>query len=287
MPISLLPHRGILQVTGEDRCAFLQGLVTNDVTQATETRAIYAALLTAQGRYLHDFFILARGDALFIEGERPRLPDLAERLQRYRLRARVTVALLPDWQVGASWQAPQALLPAQAPQALLPAGLWHYPDPRMASLGLRFIGCPVPDFEDAGAAAYDLHRLQLGVPDGSRDLVAEKSLILENGLDALHAIDWTKGCYVGQELTARINYRGLLKKRLFPVRIEGEAPAPGTIIMAAGQEVGELRSHCGGHGLALLRLEIATQTEPVALVAGGATLMIAPVQGAADHARPS
>jgi folate-binding protein YgfZ len=113
---------------------------------------------------------------------------------------------------------------------------------------------------DAGLAetdleTYDRLRLSLGVPDGSRDLVVEKSILLESGFDELNGVDWQKGCYVGQELTARTKYRGLVRKRLMPVRIEGPAPAPGAIVTADGREIGEMRSSRDGLALALLRIE--------------------------------
>ena len=102
---------------------------------------------------------------------------------------------------------------------------------------------------------YDALRLSLGVPDGSRDLPVEKALLLESGFDELHGVDWDKGCYMGQELTARTKYRGLVKRRLFPVRVDGPLPAPGTAIQRNGQEVGEIRSGSGDRALAMLRLD--------------------------------
>jgi hypothetical protein len=99
------------------------------------------------------------------------------------------------------------------------------------------------------------------VPDGSRDLIVEKALLLESGFDELHGVDWQKGCYMGQELTARTKYRGLVRKRLFPVKVEGPLPAPGSVIERDGQEVGEIRSGTGDRALALLRLEAVRAPE--------------------------
>jgi folate-binding protein YgfZ len=136
-------------------------------------------------------------------------------------------------------------------------------DPRLAALGARVI-LPHRQIRDALTAAgametdfaeYDRLRLSLGVPDGSRDLVLDKSILLEAGFDELNGVDWDKGCYIGQELTARTKYRGLIKKRLFPVRIDGPAPEPGAIVTLDGREAGEMRSSRDGLGLALLRLE--------------------------------
>jgi folate-binding protein YgfZ len=136
-------------------------------------------------------------------------------------------------------------------------------DPRLAALGAR---CVLPrerarsmlveaGLTETGAAAYDDLRLGLGVPDGSRDLVLEKSVLLEAGFDELNGVDWNKGCYIGQELTARTKYRGLIKRRLVPVAIDGPTPEPGTIVTAGGRDVGEMRSSRAGCGLALLRID--------------------------------
>ena len=110
-------------------------------------------------------------------------------------------------------------------------------------------------FGPADLADYDRLRISQGVPDGSRDLEVEKSILLENGFDELHGVDWDKGCFMGQELTARTHYRALIKKRLMPVAIDGPAPAPGTPVLAGGKEAGIMRSAVDGLGLALLRLE--------------------------------
>ena len=124
----------------------------------------------------------------------------------------------------------------------------------MTSISTRISGRSNPD-KTATEAAWDSHRLALGLPDGSRDMEAEKSVLLEAGFDELHGVSWTKGCYMGQELTARTKYRGLVKRRLVPVRITGAPPEPGTPILRAGTEVGTMRSAQDGMGLALLRLE--------------------------------
>jgi hypothetical protein len=129
-------------------------------------------------------------------------------------------------------------------------------------------------FAASDADAYDRHRLALGVPDGTRDLTPEKALPMESGFDELNGIDWQKGCYMGQELTARMKYRALVKKRLLPVAIEGGDVAPGTEITQNGSEAGEMLSAQGGRGLALLRLEAveAAKNNGADLKAGAARL---------------
>ena len=277
----VLEDRGILAVSGPDSRAFLQGLVSNDVEKVSPDRAVYAALLTAQGKYLHDFIMAAAGDAIWLDAEAARLADLKRRLSMYRLRAKVAIDDLPDLAVAAVFGdgAPAALgLPETAGAARAFGEGLAFVDPRLKALGARVIlprdrirgALAEAGLAEADFAAYDRHRLALGIPDGSRDLVLEKSILLESGFDELNGVDWQKGCYIGQELTARTKYRGLIKKRLFPVRIDGPSVASGTIVNLDGKEAGEMRSSRDGLALALLRLDAIETARP--LSAGSATI---------------
>ncbi|HZK91045.1 MAG TPA: folate-binding protein [Stellaceae bacterium] len=259
----VLQDRGVLAIGGPDRASFLQGLVSNDTTRISGGRAIYAALLTAQGKYLHDFMLAECGETIWLDGEAARRADLKRRLSMYRLRSKVTIDERPDLAVAAIIGGPIFDLPEEPGAARALDGGVAFTDPRLAALGTRVI---LPReginrvLRESGAAEtefaeYDRLRLSLGVPDGSRDLMLDKSILLEAGFDELNGVDWNKGCYIGQELTARTKYRGLVKKRLFPVRIGGPTPEPGAIVMLDGREAGEMRSSRGGIGLALLRLE--------------------------------
>lgn len=244
MSIALLPDRGVAEVSGPDRVAFLQGLVSNDVTKAAPGCAVWAALLTPQGKWLADFFIIATGQTLLLEAEAEAVPELVQRLSRYKLRARVALRdASAEWHVHAAWGAPPA------------AGEIVVPDPRLAEAGWRVLArAPLP--ADATAEDYDRHRLALGLPAGSRDMEREKSVLLEAGFDELNGVSWSKGCYMGQELTARTRYRGLVKRRLVPVAVSGPLPPRGAPVAdAAGAEVGEMRSGRDGLGLALLRID--------------------------------
>lgn len=242
--LALLPSRAVVEVAGPDRVSFLQGLVSNDVAAAAPGRAVWAALLTPQGKWLADFFVLSEGDRLLLDCEAAQAAMLVQRLSRYRLRSDVRVAPA-SLAVHAAWDALPDVLGADAVAA---------PDPRLAEAGWRVLS-PHPLPETATEAEWDLHRLRLGLPDGSRDLEADKTVLLEAGFDELDGVSWTKGCYMGQELTARTKYRGLLKRRLAPVRVDGMLPEPGTPVLRAGAEVGTMRSGRDGLGLALLRLE--------------------------------
>ncbi len=256
-----LPHRGVLSVAGEERRIFLQGLVSNDLNKVSGTQAQWSAFLTPQGKYLHEFFVVEQGDALLLEGEAARLNDLRKRLTMYKLRAKVTIAVVEDLTVHALLGDDLGLTEAGAAKPL--GGGMVFADPRLAAAGLRAL-LPRDDaaavlaaagFAPGDAAEYERLRLSLGLPDGSRDLIIEKSLLLENGFDELRGVDFQKGCYMGQELTARTKYRGLVKKRLMPVIIDGPTPEPGTPLMLNGADAGEMRSAAGNVGLALVRLE--------------------------------
>jgi folate-binding protein YgfZ len=235
-----LPARGVIEVAGEDRVAFLQGLVSNDVELVAPGRAIWTGLLTPQGKYLADFFILTDGATLLLDCERAQIRMLAPKLSRFRLRSKVTVTARDDLRVGAAWGGTS------------PSGTLVAPDPRLPEAGWRLISTsPLP--ANATPEDWDRHRLALGLPDGTRDLEVDKTVLLEAGFDELHGLSWTKGCYMGQELTARTKYRGLLKRRL--VQVEGDLPQAGTAILRDGTEVGTMRSSHDHIGLAVLRLD--------------------------------
>src|SRR5713101_3222313 len=209
----ILEDRGVLAVSGVDRRSFLQGLVSNDVEKLAPDRALYAALLTAQGKYLHDFIMAEEGEAIWFDAEAARLADLRRRLSIYRLRAKVALDERPELAVAAVFGdgalAALGLSGEPGTARQIEAGGIVLVDPRLSELGARAIlprdrlrpALVGVGLAEADFAAWDRHRLTLGIPDGSRDLVLDKSILLEAGFDELHGVDWQKGCYVGQELT--------------------------------------------------------------------------------------
>ena len=273
MPYAIVENRGLIAVRGEDTDPFLQGLISNDVTKVTAQQSGYAAFLTPQGKYLHDFFLYRTGEVLLIECEADRLADLKKRLSLYKLRAQVSVDdVSADWAVAVAWGdgAATAFGLDETPGAAKEtAGGSVCIDPRHGALGVRAVlpkDGAAQTMTDAGLVAgaladYDRARMALGIADGSRDMVVDKALLLENGFDELHGVDWQKGCYMGQELTARTRYRGLVKKRLLPVAIDGPVPEPGTPVMLDDREAGEMRSGADGIGLALMRLDALTKAD--------------------------
>ncbi len=262
---TFLPHRGLIAVAGADRFSFLQGLVSNDMRKVERGGVVWAALLTPQGKFLHDFFVFPLKGALFLECELVRRDDLLARLSRYKLRAKVELTADNTLVPGAAWGegAATALNLADNPDALLARdeGL-VYRDPRLPDAGVRWAlpqdtaetVLKTAELEASTPEAFDSHRLALGLPDGSRDMEIEKALLLESGFEELRGVDFQKGCYMGQELTARTHYRALIKKRLMPVTIDGIAPPPGTPLKVDGADAGEMKSAQGNRGLALVRL---------------------------------
>jgi folate-binding protein YgfZ len=242
--IATLEHRRVIAVDGEDRVSFLQGLVSQDMERAQPGAALWSALLTPQGKWLADFFVFSDGARLLLDVEAAQQEMIMARLSRFRLRARVTMTATP-FVVQVAWDGPAPAVPS----GLIAA------DPRLDAAGWRILTDP-PLAETAIAGEWDAHRIVLGLPDGSRDLEAEKTVLLEAGFDELNGISWTKGCYMGQELTARTRYRGLLKRRLVPVTIAGPPPPPGPSVMSGERDVGTMRSAAGAHGLAVLRLDV-------------------------------
>lgn len=259
------PHRALVAVRGEDRIGFLQGLVSNDMLKVQRGDAVWAAFLTPQGKFLHEFFAVPHADTVLLDCERARRADLVTRLSRYKLRAKVSIAEDDTLTPGVAWDdgASAAFKMSGAPSSVGSHGAGVvYADPRAAAMGLRWAlhadqvdGLEKLGFTRTTPDAYDALRFDVGVPDGSRDMEIEKALLLENGFEELHGVDFEKGCYIGQELTARTHYRALIKKRLMPVGIEGPAPAPGTPLTVDGLEAGEMKSAAGNRGLALVKID--------------------------------
>lgn len=285
-PIAVaLDERGLLRVSGPDARAFLQGIITNDVTQVGPERAIWSAFLTPQGRFLHEFFVSQAPDGeLWLDCEAARREHLQKRLSIYRLRARAEINDGSDDLAVFALVGERALglldLPALEGHARALGDGVVFVDPRLGRVGARAV-LPRPSaaatleaagFTWGGAADYDRHRLALGVPEGSTDLEVERATLMESGFDELHGVSWDKGCYLGQELTARMKYRGLAKKRLLPVTIDGPAPEPGTEVRRDGKPAGTLRSTVDGVGLALLRLDRLNDGGNGAFEAGEARL---------------
>jgi folate-binding protein YgfZ len=245
MTIARLADRAVLAVAGADSKAFLQGLLTQDVMLLADERPLYAGLLSPQGKALFDMLLFAGpDDSVLIDVAADRAAALARRLGLYKLRKAVSIAPA-DLAVWAGWDG--------AGQGAA--------DPRDPALGRRWLApAGASDASRDGSATYAAHRLAAGIPD-SADIGEDQYLWLETGADLLQGVSFAKGCYVGQENTARMHHRDKVRRRLVPLVFDG-VPDPadladGIVRDAAGQAVGTLRSQAGGRGIAHLRLEAA------------------------------
>jgi folate-binding protein YgfZ len=240
--IAHLASRALIGVSGPDWRSFLQGLITQDVETLAVGEMRYGAILTPQGRLLHDLFITGDDKGAVLDVAASARDDLIARLTLYRLRAKVLIEPL-DGQVFACWK--------DAPPTVGPRWV---ADPRTPLLGFRAVS-EVASHTDARAEdTYDLHRLSLGVADPAKDC-ASNDYPIEANLDLLYGIDFKKGCFVGQETTSRMHRRGVVKTRMAPVTFEGPPPPFGAPILAGDLRAGEIRGSMQGRAMALLRID--------------------------------
>jgi folate-binding protein YgfZ len=254
---AVLNNRAIIAVSGPEVRTFLQGLITNDINKLTSEAPLYAALLTPQGKVLFDFLLYEREGTILLDCARVAAEALAKRLSMYRLRAKVGIASRGDLAVIASWNGGTE---------------GESRDPRVVGLGRRSIG--MDDTESASADAYTAHRLDLGVPEG-RDFGQDEMFALDADLDELNGVSFDKGCYVGQELTARMKHRGTARKKLLPIEAAaGGLPAPGSRVSANGGDLGTITSIYGNRGFALIRLDRLAEAQDTPLESDGARVNV-------------
>jgi len=228
-----MTSRKVYRISGADREEFLQNLVTNEVSGVADG-IVWAALLTPQGKYLADFFLVGDGDSILLDVAEPLAIGLIQRLSMYRLRADVTIEETDIKVARGLGEAPNGA----------------FADPREASLGWRAY-----DGRGTETADWDAVRIAAGVPESGVELIPNDSYPLEMGFERLNGVDFRKGCYVGQEVTARMKHKTTLRKGLFQVAVGGAAPIGTEITNSAGKTVGTLYAQAGGLGLAYLRLD--------------------------------
>jgi tRNA-modifying protein YgfZ len=274
MKAALLPDRGVLKVAGDDARSFLHGLVSADILKLGAGEARFCALLSPQGKIIADFIVVEvpaqDGGGFFLDVPRAVAKPLLDKLNLYKLRSRLIVGDSSDTLgVFAAWDGDGS-----------PAFGLSYADPRLPALGLRTI-LPPQRAADAAAAlgaglvdasAYEGHRIALGIPQGGVDFQYGDAFPHEADMDQLGGVDFTKGCYVGQEVVSRMEHRGSARTRTVPVRYDGAVPPPaGTAITAGGRQIGAMGSAAAGRGLALLRLDRVAEamSRGEALLGGG------------------
>lgn len=278
MKAALLPDRGVVKVVGDTARTFLNGLLTSDVDKVAPGHAAYAALLTPQGKIIVDGIVAEApaedGGGFFIDVPRALAGTLTDRLNFYKLRAKVMVEDLSETLgVLAAWEGD-----GDSEYGLV------YRDPRVPALGLRMM---LPPHLKAEAAAdlgaqlvseqdYDAHRIALGVPRGGFDFTYSDAFPHEADMDQLGGVDFKKGCYVGQEIVSRMEHRGTARTRVIPADYHGAMPATGVTIEAGGKEIGMFGSAANGKGLALLRIDRAAEALAAGhpLLAGGVPISL-------------
>jgi folate-binding protein YgfZ len=282
MKAALLPDRGVVKVSGEPARAFLNGLLTSDIGKITPDAPRFAALLTPQGKILVDCIVAEApeedGGGFFLDCPRALAPALAERLNFYKLRAKVGVEDLSE-SIGvmAVWDG----------SGSTELGLM-YPDPRLAALGLRIL-LPAGDAETvaadlgaelADAAAYETHRIALGVPRGGLDFMYGDAFPHEADMDQLAGVDFAKGCFVGQEVVSRMEHRGTARNRIVSVILDDGTPEAGAPVMAGDKTVGTMGSSAAGRGIATLRLDRAEDARAAGIQLRAGNVPLQPVKPA-------
>ena len=278
MHAALLPERSVVKVIGDDARRFLNGLASNDIGKVAPGRPSFAALLTPQGKIIVDFIVAEAapedGGGFFLDCPRALTSALVEKLNFYKLRAKVTIEDLSDaLGVMAVWDGT-----GDSEYGLC------YTDPRLAALGWRIMLPPNLAAEAAGdlaatltdAAAYDAHRIALGVPRGGSDFSYGDTFPHEADMDQLAGVDFDKGCYIGQEVVSRVEHRASARNRVVPIAFDRFAPIPGLPVTAGDKNLGMIGSASNGRGLALLRLDrvadALASTTP--LTCGGITIQL-------------
>ena len=278
MKAALLPDRGVVKVVGEPARSFLNGLLTADIGRVTPAAARFAALLTPQGKIVVDGIVAEAptedGGGFFIDCPRALATAFVDKLNFYKLRAPVIAEDLSevlgvmavwdgngDTEYGLVYDDPR--LPALGRRVMLP--------PHLAGEAAADLGATLVD-----AAAYEAHRIALGVPRGGLDFTYGDAFPHETDMDQLSGVDFDKGCYVGQEVVSRMEHRGSARNRVVPVAYEGFAPDPGAPVTAGEKQIGTFGSGAGGRGLALLRLDRAAEAlaEAKPFTAGGVALRL-------------
>jgi len=278
MKAALLPDRGVVKVSGDTAHEFLNGLLTADIGKVTPERARFAALLTPQGKIIVDCIVAEAGPALggglFLDCPRALAPALAAKLNFYKLRARVAVEdLSGKLAVMALWGGAGASEFGLA-----------YADPRLPALGARLVLPPdqaAAAAADLGAelvdaAAYEAHRIALGVPRGGADFTYGDAFPHETDMDQLGGVDFDKGCYVGQEVVSRMEHRGTARTRIVAARYGDAAPETGVAVTAGDRQIGTFGSARDGRGIALVRIDRVADARSagVAIAAGGVPIEI-------------
>jgi folate-binding protein YgfZ len=265
--------RGVVKVTGTDATTFLHKLVTNSMLDIPRGESRYSALLTAQGKLMFDFIVVPLPEGAdagyYLDCLREQSADLAKRLHFHKMRWKIGIEDLSEsLGVATIWG-------TDAPTGI--DGL-VYRDMRDPEIGFRVIAPRVDlaTLTPSDETAYEAHRVSRSVPKGGLDFPYGDTFVHDANLDFLHGVDFKKGCYVGQEVVARVHFRNSARKRILKIRFDGPTPGPGTQIMIGETSIGEVGSTAGSEGLAMLRVDRVEEAKAdgTAVTAGGAAITV-------------
>lgn len=269
--VAVLEDRGVVSVSGADAAKLLGGLITNEIGLFDRTPAMFAGLLSPQGKILFDFLVVRTAGGFLLETARGKTAELGKRLTLYKLRADVEIRDVSEqFRVAAIWGGGEEPIPAAD-------GVIVYPDPRLSELGFRALARVDAALQAmSSAGAYHAHRIGLGVPEGGKDYMLGDTFPHEALFDQLNGVSFSKGCFVGQEVVSRMQHRGTARKRIVPVVAAEALPTEPQPVFAGGAEIGRLGSVSGSRGLALLRLDrVAEATrDGVPISVGGLSLQV-------------
>ena len=265
-----LKDRAIIELNGQDNKEFLQSLVTNNVDLVSDNRTIYAALLSPQGKYLFDFIIFQNyiTKNLSIDCEKKRYPELIQKLNLYKLRNKIDININNDITIYGIYGSDSSKIILnlkmnnQEGSTKSIKNNIYIVDPRNKNLGIRIYiiknnsSKEFNTIPNGSSSELEYNRIKLKIPKPEIDLEIEKSFIIENNFEEMNCIDFNKGCYIGQENTARQKYRGTAKRKLALVKINGEKINNGTKIYHNEKIIGTMRSSCKNIGLASIRTDI-------------------------------
>ncbi|MEX6631965.1 CAF17-like 4Fe-4S cluster assembly/insertion protein YgfZ [Hyphococcus lacteus] len=240
--IEFIESRSILRIEGDDRHSFLQGIITQDIEQLSPERAITSALLTPQGKILADFFLIESSDAIFLDCHADIVEALSKRLSMYKLRAKVSITPFDQCATLAS------------PHPIdLDGAVAVFQDPRHDDLGWRAIA--KPHKESVPEHTYHARRITCGVPEFGYDYSADEKFLTDINADVLNAVNYKKGCFIGQEVTSRMKRKGDIRKRSIIAKFADAVAPTGTAVTAGSSTLGEIMSQSGDQALAFIRLD--------------------------------
>ena len=269
----LFKKRGIILIEGKDRFKFIQGIISNDIELLRKKPSIYSSLLTPQGKFQYDFFISNFKEKFYLECDISEQEELISKFMMFKLRLDVKVSINSDYNIILS---KKKLNFSERNSSII----FSFYDPRFDNsffsrtyADSNFLNEIKKQYVEIDEKRYETLRLNYCIPDFSIDATKAKSLLLEMRFDELNGISWTKGCYMGQEITARMKYRNIVKKKIFKVLIDFRSNLKNEITLE-NETVGKLTSHNKKDGIAFLDTKALSNLNTKSFFSGDSKIII-------------